>query len=190
MEVCYIVRVSCDFAPYVDLGVGDFEREFYCRRRSSLSGWYLYICVGVSGFATEVARWISLSRAYGTSAAIYHFRAGMHSLWRVPLVSMTGDLLSSLRHPELVSGSTSPFSQAVIGAGWMQINQCTHYHPRVCNGIALIGSREDAKAQRGRDSTHYLCGFASSREILSIGYIKHWVPAFAGMTDGLGPIHD
>jgi len=90
----------------------------------------------------------------------------MHSLRRVSLVPMIGDLFFFSRHPELVSGSISPRSQAVIE------------------------SREDAKAQRAWDLTLYLCVFASSREILSIGSIKHWVPAFAGTTDGLGSIHD
>lgn len=43
----------------------------------------------------------------------------MHSLRRVSLVLVTGELLFFLCHPELVSGSTFPRSQAVIGAGWM-----------------------------------------------------------------------
>jgi hypothetical protein len=43
----------------------------------------------------------------------------MHSLRRVSVAPMIVNLISSPRHPELVSGSTSPFSQAVIGALWM-----------------------------------------------------------------------
>jgi len=43
----------------------------------------------------------------------------MHSLRRVSVAPMIVNLISSPRRPELVSGSTSPFSQAVIGALWM-----------------------------------------------------------------------
>jgi len=63
-------------------------------------------------------------------------------------------------------------------------------HSRAYTVTVFNGSREAAKAQRGQGLPHYLCAFAASREILSIGYPKNWVPAFAGMTDSLGPLHD
>lgn len=119
MEVCSIVRVSLDFASVVYLGDNDCERKFYCCRRSFIYGRCLDIRVGVSGFAAEITSWISLSRAYGSGAAIYYSRTDMHSLRRVSLVPMIVGLLSFSRHPELVSGPISPRSQAVIGAGWM-----------------------------------------------------------------------
>lgn len=63
-------------------------------------------------------------------------------------------------------------------------------HSRAYTVAVFNGSREAAKAQRGQGLPHYLCAFAASREILSIGYPKNWVPAFAGMIDSLGPLHD
>jgi hypothetical protein len=72
----------------------------------------------------------------------------------------------------------------------MQANERPRWQPSAYNVAVFNGSREAAKAQRGQGLPHNLCAFAASREILSIGYIKNRVPAFAGMTDGIGPIHD
>ncbi|ATW02917.1 hypothetical protein CHN51_04745 [Sphingorhabdus sp. YGSMI21] len=68
----------------------------------------------------------------------------------------------------------------------MQMNQCNRHHPGEFDGVAVIESREAAKAQRDQDLPHYLRAFADSRELLSTGDTKNRVPAFAGMTDELG----
>jgi hypothetical protein len=72
----------------------------------------------------------------------------------------------------------------------MEVIEGAQRNSRAWDSIVLIGSREDAKAQRGQYLTHNLCAFAASYEILSNGYLKNCVPAFAGMTDSLGTLHD
>ena len=72
----------------------------------------------------------------------------------------------------------------------MQANERPRWQPSAYNVAVFNGSREAAKAQRGQGLPLYLCAFTASREILPVGDTKNRVPAFAGMTDGLGRLHD
>jgi hypothetical protein len=78
----------------------------------------------------------------------------------------------------------------VTDTNYCQIQETAPIQARERGPIVSIESREDANALRGLGLTDYLCTFASSREILSTGDTKNWVPAFAGMTDGLSRFHE